>query len=144
MLDCLWEKKLTIIWVPWWTPFIIRYWVKNLPSWSFSLLKPNNIFCNSNSISVWQPSWLSCPSWGFSMLNTHSSFQYGFQFLPNSGNWPTETLRSLRGQNQCDTHRSVTSTEKRGIITYFLLESNKSTVTSDTVILSDAFYLTKG
>lgn len=78
------------------------------------------------------------------MLNTYSSFQYGFKFLSNLGNWPRETLRSLRGQSQCDSYRGVTSTEKKGIITYFLLDSKKSTVTSDTVILSDAFYLTKG
>lgn len=75
------------------------------------------------------------------MLNTHSSFQYGFEFLPNSGNQPIETLSSLKGQNQCDSYGGVTSTEDRGTITSFLLDSNKSTVASDRIILSGAFYL---
>ena len=64
-------------------------------------------------------------------------FQHGFKFLLNLGKWPTETPRTLRGQNQCDSYCGVTSTEETGTITSFLLDTSKSTVVSDRVILSD-------
>lgn len=63
-------------------------------------------------------------------------FQYGFKFPLNSGNWPVEALRTLRGEKtKINLTPIVVLTTQRETITSFLLEPHKAAGVSDGHIL---------